>query len=67
MLIVSYIPTLHVFLLIASLSYVGKSFILGVEVRSLQDAVGILELGMGNCDVNMLCHLFLTGTQCSAF
>jgi len=45
---VSYLHTFPVFLLIAALSYAGKSFPFVVEVRFLQDAVGSLELGMGN-------------------
>lgn len=48
MFVVSYLNKFHVFFLIAALSYAGKSFTLMVEVRSLLDAVGSLELGMGN-------------------
>jgi hypothetical protein len=67
MFIVSYLHTFHVFFLIAALSYAGRSFTLMAKVRSLQDAVGSLELGMRNCNVYMLCHLFLTSTQHDAF
>ena len=48
MFVVSYLRTFHVLFLIAALSFAGKSFTLMVKVRSLQDAVGSLELGMGN-------------------
>jgi len=35
MFIVSYLHTFHIFILIAALSYAGKSFTLVVEVRPL--------------------------------